>query len=51
MRDQIASTFVSRMQSRPPELDALNTEMAKLGEGDAAGRAAIQEKIDAVTEV
>lgn len=51
MRDQVASTFVSRMQSRPPELDALNTEMAKLGEGDAAGRAAIQEKIDAVTEV
>lgn len=27
MRDQIASTFVSRMQSRPPELTALEIEM------------------------
>lgn len=51
MRDQIASTFVSRMQSRPPELDGLNAEMAKLGEGDVTGRAAVQEKIDAVNEV
>lgn len=28
MRDQIASTYVSRMQSRPPELTALEAEMA-----------------------
>ncbi len=50
MRDQIASTFVSRMQSRPKELDELEKKMAALGDGDAEAKTALKEKIDAINE-
>ncbi|WP_428410169.1 AAA family ATPase [Hyphococcus sp.] len=55
VRDRIASQFVSRRQARPPELDALESELAALnakGEGaDAEKRAEVEKKIEAVRRV
>ncbi len=54
MRDQIASTYVSRSQSRPKELDNLEAKLAKADEGlvktpdDAA---LLAEKSDLVTKI
>lgn len=54
MRDQIASTFVSRMQSRPKELDELEAKLAKADAGLAASpedAALVSEKADLVTQI
>lgn len=51
MRDQIASTFVSRMQSRPKELDELEGKMEKLGDEKEAERAELQDRIDEINDV
>lgn len=51
MRDQIASTFVSRMQSRPKELDELEQKLAKTGEDKVSERAEITDRIDEINDV
>ncbi len=54
MRDRIASQFVSRSQSRPPELDDLENELAAI-DADAQGqekqRASIMQRIENIQRV
>ncbi len=55
MRDQIASIFVTRMQSRPKELDALESELSRLKHDESreaiARKAELNAKIDGINEV